>query len=120
MATKMEIPLSEKKLYTIAEIKAISNRGDNTIHKAIAEGKLEAVKHGRSTLIRPDALQRWIDSFPAYTPTQLAANIRPRKPRAPVAEAQIDQAVAAITRRTAAATRKANVASCKRTMVAAE
>jgi excisionase family DNA binding protein len=94
MATKMEIPLSQKKLYTIAETEVLSNRGKNTIQKALAEGKLEAVKHGRSTLIRPDALQRWIDSFPPYEPVQLAANIRPRKPRAPVAEAQAAPPVA--------------------------
>jgi excisionase family DNA binding protein len=94
MTKKMEIPLSQKRLYTIAETKAISNRGDNTIRIAIAEGKLEAVKHGRSTLIRPDALQRWIDSFPPYEPVQLAANTRPRKPRAPVAEAQAAPPVA--------------------------
>jgi excisionase family DNA binding protein len=105
--TKIEIPLNEKLLLTISESEARSNRGRSTLLKAIADGELDAVKHGRSTLIRPDALQRWIDSFPPYTPCQLAANTRPRRARAQAAAAP---APATASKRAAAADRKAAVA----------
>jgi excisionase family DNA binding protein len=99
MTKKMEIPLTEKKLFTIRESEAVANQCRSTLLKAISAGKLDAVKNGRSTLIRPDALQRWIDSFPAYEPVQLAVNTRPRKPRAPNAEAQAAPPVAVAKRK---------------------
>jgi excisionase family DNA binding protein len=111
----IEIPLDQKDVYTIPEVRAVANVGNTQVYEGINSGALKAVKRGARTLIRRQDLLDWISSWPAYTPRQIAANTRPRRPPAAAAPAPPTP-----NKRAAAAGRKAAVAQRKRTMVAAE
>lgn len=51
--------------YTLKEAAAAIGVGRSTLHKAIAEGRLKAVKLGNRTLIPADTLRAWLDALPA-------------------------------------------------------
>jgi hypothetical protein len=76
--TKTEIALAEKRMLSVDDCCALSSRGRSKVRAAIAAGELAARKHGKSTLVRPEDLQSWIESFPPYVPHPVAANNRPR------------------------------------------
>ena len=48
-----------------------SGLGLTTIKRLLRDGKLEAVKHGRRTLIRRDALERYLRDLPSARNTLL-------------------------------------------------
>jgi hypothetical protein len=102
--SKTEIPLAEKRMLSVNDCCALSSRGISKVRTAIATGELAARKHGKSTLVRPEDLQNWIDSFPPYVPHPIAANTRPRRYRRTPAEP------AAPSKREAAADRARSVA----------
>jgi hypothetical protein len=117
-----KIPLNEKLALTVADAALLASVGRSQIYAAVSSGELAARKRGCSTLILPADLTAWIASLPSFK----AAHAKPRGGNAPHeihkrrAEAEAHQAVVVIPRREAAATRKANVAERKRTLVAAE
>jgi len=53
-----------KLTYTLKEAAAAIGIGRSTLHKAIAEGRLEAIKLGNRTLIQSDELHRWLNALP--------------------------------------------------------
>ena len=46
--------------YTIADAVSVTGIGRTSLYKAIAEGRLRAVKNGRRTLILADDLERFL------------------------------------------------------------
>jgi len=58
-----EIP-REKLTYTISEAVDVLGVGKTTLYKALAAGRLSAVKLGSRTLIPADALRQWISEMP--------------------------------------------------------
>lgn len=61
-----ELP-PEKLTYTVKDASSAIGVGKSTIWKAIADGKLKAVKLGTRTLIPGAALRAWMDAFPVIT-----------------------------------------------------
>jgi hypothetical protein len=111
-----EIPLDQKRLLSVLDVCALAHAGHTQVRDAIKSGELKAFKRGRSTVVKPEDLADWINSFPPYTPTQIPANTRPRHYRR--AQAAAAPAPATTNKRAAAADRKAAVA--QRRMQAAE
>jgi excisionase family DNA binding protein len=58
-----EIP-PEKLTYTMQEASAVLGIAKSTLYKALAAGKLSAIKLGSRTLIPADELRRWIATLP--------------------------------------------------------
>ena len=56
---------SEKLAYSVDETAIRTGCGRDTIYAAIREGRLEAKKLGRRTLITEPALRRFLDGLPA-------------------------------------------------------
>ena len=54
----------EKLTYTVKEAAAALGVGKSGLYKAMAEGKLVAVKLGNRTLIPADALRAWMGTWP--------------------------------------------------------
>lgn len=54
--------------YTIENAAEVANIGKTKLYQALNSGVLEGRKVGRRTLIPHDALRRWVDSLPKYTP----------------------------------------------------
>ena len=54
--------------YTVKGACKLTNVGQTTIYQALNDGTLIGKKVGRRTLITHDALRRWIDNLPMYTP----------------------------------------------------
>jgi Helix-turn-helix domain len=54
--------------FTISEVVAAGVGSPSSIYQFIAEGKLRAVKRGRSTLILADDLRAFLQSLPPITP----------------------------------------------------
>ena len=59
----VEIP-PDKLTYTIKEAAAALGVGRTTLWRAVADGKLPAVKFGSRTLIPADGLRQWISAMP--------------------------------------------------------
>ena len=55
---------SEKITYTIKEAALAIGVGKTTIYKALADGKLTAVKLGSRTLIASEDLRQWVATMP--------------------------------------------------------
>jgi excisionase family DNA binding protein len=58
-----EIP-PEKLTYTMQEASAVLGIAKSTLYKALAAGKLSAIKLGSRTLIPADELRQWIATLP--------------------------------------------------------
>lgn len=58
-----ELP-AEKLTYTVKQTAAALGVGQTTVWKAVADGKLSAMKLGSRTLIPADSLRAWIASLP--------------------------------------------------------
>ncbi len=56
----------EKLAYSITEASARANICRDGIYRAIREGRLEARKSGRRTLITDEALKRFVDNLPLF------------------------------------------------------
>lgn len=56
-----------RKSMTIAQAQEWTGLSRSAIYRAIAAKHLQAVKHGRQTLVLGDSLQRYIDNLPAAT-----------------------------------------------------
>jgi len=61
----------EKMAFSVEEAAMRANIGRDGIYSAIRDGRLEAKKAGRRTLIMADALHRFLDSLPSL---QLPSN----------------------------------------------
>jgi len=59
-----EIP-PEKLAYTMKEAADVLGVGKSTLYKALAAGKLSAIKLGSRTLIPADALRQWVAAMPS-------------------------------------------------------
>jgi excisionase family DNA binding protein len=58
--------MSDLKLaYTVDEAAFRAGLGRDAIYDAVREGKLEAKKKGRRTLVTADALRRYLENLPA-------------------------------------------------------
>jgi excisionase family DNA binding protein len=55
--------------YTIPEAVKVSRIGRTRLYEAIKDGSLRAKKLGRTTLILPDDLARYLQDLPRYMPT---------------------------------------------------
>lgn len=55
----------QKLAYTIKEFMALASVGRSFVYEEIAEGRLNAVKAGRKTLIREEDAKAWLDALPA-------------------------------------------------------
>jgi excisionase family DNA binding protein len=98
--------LTHKLALSIADASQLSNVGRSQLYEAIAGGELRAVKRGRSTLILPDDLKKWINGLPAFSAeTKSRQYDKPTKARMEKARQSLETA----ERRTAARTRRANV-----------
>lgn len=58
-----ELP-AEKLTYTVKQTAAALGVGQTTVWKAVADGKLSAMKLGSRTLIPAESLRAWIASMP--------------------------------------------------------
>lgn len=63
----------QKLAYTLKEFMALAGVGRSFVYEEIAEGRLNAVKAGRKTLIREEAARAWLDALPAMTSTSSRA-----------------------------------------------
>jgi excisionase family DNA binding protein len=54
----------QKMAFSVDEAAVRSDLGRDAIYAAVREGKLEAKKLGRRTLITADALRRFLDALP--------------------------------------------------------
>jgi excisionase family DNA binding protein len=55
----------QKFAFSVDEAAMRAGLGRDAIHAAVREGKLEAKKKGRRTLVTAGALRRYLDSLPA-------------------------------------------------------
>ena len=55
-------------LLTVQEAMVDLKSSRATLYRALASGHLTAVKRGRRTLIRADALAAWIELWPEFQP----------------------------------------------------
>jgi excisionase family DNA binding protein len=58
------IMLQEQMAYSPDEFAKLAGVGRDSVYKAIREGKLEARKFGRRTIITSEAGRRFLDSLP--------------------------------------------------------
>jgi len=58
----------EQLAFSVAKACKLADIGRTSLYAAIAAGELEAVKHGRRTLILAEDLRRWLQSLPAVQP----------------------------------------------------
>jgi excisionase family DNA binding protein len=88
-----------KRALTIAEAAKAGGPGRSTIYKDIREGRLRAVKFGRSTRILLDDFERYLASAPEIEPRPAiqATDNRQQRPRSRDLVEQQDQAQAAKT-----------------------
>ena len=63
----------QKLAYTLKEFMALAGVGRSFVYEEIAEGRLNAVKAGRKTLIREEAARAWLDALPAMASTSSRA-----------------------------------------------
>jgi excisionase family DNA binding protein len=56
--------MCEKLAYTVAEACSAASIGRTSLYQAIKDGRLQAIKQGRRTLILSEELRRWLDSLP--------------------------------------------------------
>lgn len=63
----VELP-GEKATYTLREVSTAIGIGRSTLYNALNTGELQAIKLGRRTLIRREALRAWLDSLPLSRP----------------------------------------------------
>jgi excisionase family DNA binding protein len=54
-----------KMAFSVSEAAMRTGLGRDAIYSAVREGKLEAKKMGRRTLVTADALRRYLDSLPS-------------------------------------------------------
>ena len=62
-AQQNTVPLADKKMLTIPEVCGIANCGRSKLYQQIREGRLKITKCGRKTLVRPEALDAWINGL---------------------------------------------------------
>jgi excisionase family DNA binding protein len=55
----------QKMAFSVDEAAMRAGLGRDAIYSAVREGKLEAKKMGRRTLVTADALRRYLDSLPS-------------------------------------------------------
>lgn len=55
----------EKPIYSLAEVRALVGVGRTTLHKAIRDGQLRAIKIGGRTLVLAEDLYRWLNEMPS-------------------------------------------------------
>lgn len=60
--------MEQKLVLTINESCALAGCGRTYIYSEISKGSLRALKRGRSTVIRPEDLRRWLADLPSYEP----------------------------------------------------
>lgn len=65
--------MTEKPLYSIDEVAQQTGFCRAMIYRFLREGKLAAVKCGRSTRVKRDDFKAFIDAMPAYKPSKTAA-----------------------------------------------
>ena len=53
-----------KHLYTVAEAAQLMRVGRTRFYEILKSGRISAIKNGKTTLIRGDAIARWIDNLP--------------------------------------------------------
>ena len=56
----------QKMAFSVDEAAMRAGLGRDAIYSAVREGKLEAKKMGRRTLVTADALRRYLDSLPSF------------------------------------------------------
>jgi excisionase family DNA binding protein len=61
---KEAVPLADRLSLSPEEASALTGIGLTSIRQAINDGKLEARKHGKRTIILPDALKAWLKTLP--------------------------------------------------------
>jgi excisionase family DNA binding protein len=61
---KGRVPLAERLSLSPEEASALTGIGLTAIREAISSGALDARKHGRRTIILPEALKGWLQSLP--------------------------------------------------------
>jgi excisionase family DNA binding protein len=62
-----EPSLPEPLTVNIAEAERITGLGHRTLYRELAAGRLQAVKRGRTTLIKMDSIRAYLASLPAAT-----------------------------------------------------
>lgn len=68
----------QKLAYTLKEFMTLAGVGRSFVYEEIAEGRLNAVKAGRKTLIREEDAKAWLGSLPAMTSNSSLAFLRRR------------------------------------------
>lgn len=80
------MPHDQQKLaYTLKEFMALAGVGRSFVYEEIAEGRLNAVKAGRKTLIREEDARAWLGALPTMTSNSSAAFLRRRSASASTA-----------------------------------
>ena len=54
--------------YSVPDASKLIGIGLTKTYAEINAGRLEAIKLGRRTLIRREAIENWLENLPAYTP----------------------------------------------------
>ena len=66
MSTPTELPAPA--VYNVKQACAALNLGPNKLYSLLRSGELRGVKIGARTAIKPEEIQRFIDSLPEYRP----------------------------------------------------